>query len=301
LQKENIILKKDIQKEIEKQHIIIKNLEENSNKNINSSIETINDFNKELKLSQTINFTTLGMFLVIIIALIIYISLSIKRITKDVLEKENNKQVKEKVLEFNKQLEKTMNTALKNIEVHNFDNISFKSLEDKASELFIGGKYEESIDLYKKAININNSNIQLYLNLANVYNQIGKHNLAIETYDKAISLKPNSSDLYNYKAITLLEIEDYNNALLSINNSIHINPENYNYYNTKGIIYYSMKDYNKSIEMFDKAIELNDKFANAYHNRATSYLALGKNDLAVKDFSKSIEIEGGLIKTIRYK
>lgn len=302
LLKENIILKKDIQKELEKQQIIIRNLDEHSNKNINNSIETINDFNKELKLSQTINFTTLGMFLVVIISLIIYISISIKRITKEALDKENNKQVKEKVFEFNKELEKTMHSALKNIEtnkVNNKNELSFKSLEDKALDFFKTGKYHESIDTYKKAISINKSNIDIYIALAHVYNHIGDYNLAIEVYDTAISFKPNSAELYNQKSITLMQSGDYNNALLSIENSIKIDPENYHYYNTKGIIYYSTKEYKKSIEMFNKSIELNPKFANAYHNRATSYLAINENDLAVKDFSKAIEFEGGLLKTGR--
>ena len=74
--------------------------------------------------------------------------------------------------------------------------ISYKSL----------GKYEEAIDCYDKAIEINPFYWNAYCNKGSIlHNNMGLYQEAIDCYDKALEINPMFSTAFNNKGIFLFE------------------------------------------------------------------------------------------------
>jgi tetratricopeptide (TPR) repeat protein len=79
------------------------------------------------------------------------------------------------------------------------------------------GKFNEAVACFKEAIVCSNKTpststdqfrIELYVNLATAYSQLGNYELAIQNCNKAIELKPDSSDALNNLAWLLVTIGD---------------------------------------------------------------------------------------------
>jgi tetratricopeptide (TPR) repeat protein len=90
-----------------------------------------------------------------------------------------------------------VNTAFdensKNQDANYFFNLGYK----RASE----GKYKEALIAFQEAYNMNPTNIDVLLNLANCYGMLGDYEKSIEFNNKIISLKPDEERAYRNNAI----------------------------------------------------------------------------------------------------
>ncbi len=309
--KQNIEIRKDLQREIEKQQLLVNAANEFSKQNINKSIDTINGFSIELRNSQMINFIALTFFLLILAALIIYTLINVKRMTRLALENENKNFLREKVNKVNKDFEKTLNTIvhsaltdaekkIKEASINGFsDKSNFQNYISEGQKLMKVGKFEESIDAFNQAIEHKPNNPTGYYHNGLVLLQIGEFDQAISNFEMATKLDPVMYDAINQKGMALLKKGDFENAVKAFDQVIRLNKDFVWAYNNKGIVLYQQKKYEESIDFFNQAIEIKNDFANAYHNRASSFLALNLNDKAIKDFTRSIELEGGLVGTLK--
>jgi tetratricopeptide (TPR) repeat protein len=62
---------------------------------------------------------------------------------------------------------------------------------NKGVDLYNQGKYDEAIQAYNKAIEIDPLDEVAWSNKGNALDDLGKHDEAIEAYDKAIEINPN--------------------------------------------------------------------------------------------------------------
>jgi len=61
---------------------------------------------------------------------------------------------------------------------------------------YMTNKYQESIEAYQKALNLNDKNSETHFNIASAYNDLGEVNKAIIHYKKAIELDKENLDTY---------------------------------------------------------------------------------------------------------
>lgn len=64
-------------------------------------------------------------------------------------------------------------------------------------------RYQEAIDSYDKAIQLNPNYSNVYYNKGNSLRDLKRYQEAIDCYDKAIELNPNDLDAYNNKNILI--------------------------------------------------------------------------------------------------
>lgn len=165
----------------------------------------------------------------------------------------------------------------------------------KASTLQEQGKYAESIELYKKIIEIEPNNYLATIGLAESYRKIGLFNEAIKAFNKTLSF-----DNYDYKAFSGLgnsyfDKGDYEQSYYYFNQAYNLKPDE------KGITLALLEIMNR-IGMYDATIELANlsisKFgetANAYRRMATAYLLKGEIGAAIvyaKKAEKIVEFRG---------
>ena len=96
----------------------------------------------------------------------------------------------------------------KNI-IKNFQNkplYEFTSPEDYfniALTLTKNNKFDEAINIYKKAILLKPDYVEAYFNIGTILYSTGKYLFAIEVFNKVISLNPDYTSAYNYLAISI--------------------------------------------------------------------------------------------------
>lgn len=124
-----------------------------------------------------------------------------------------------------------------------------KELIGQAQLLFVEGKIEESIELFKKALDAGGDPFMINLTL-------GAANMKLNNFNDAI---------------------DYLNKTIDINNK---NPRPYYY---RGLAYLHKKEYDKALSDFTYALELKPDLYQAKFARATSYARLKMFNEAAED------------------
>lgn len=152
------------------------------------------------------------------------------------------------------------------------------------------GKLKESIEDYSKAIEINAEYARGYYNRGVSYQKLNEEKRAIEDYDKAIEINPEYASAYNNRGNCYYNLGKERRAIEDYNKAIELDAGDAMYYNNRGNSYRNLGEVESAMEDYSKAIELDPKYASAYNNRGTSYSDSGEEKKAIEDFSKAIEL-----------
>jgi len=123
----------------------------------------------------------------------------------------------------------------------------------------------------------------------------GQYEQAIEEFSKAIEIDPESFSAYCLRAEAYYEIEQYDKAVADYTKAIEVYPESgwkhpkyANAHYDRGNVYYYMEEYDKAIADYTKAIEIDPGLVDAYYDRGLSYKAQGDIGKAIADFEEVI-------------
>lgn len=159
----------------------------------------------------------------------------------------------------------------------------------------------DSINDFKKYIEIIKNNPRSYVDLARAQECADKFDEAITSYDKAISIESNNSEkeLYRrfrstalFNAGKFLEYIEYKNEM------IEKTPDNSSDYYKRGEAYFKTENYKKAIKDFTKFIELYPKGKpiigidkhDGYVYRAKAKYKIGEYNEALDDLDAAIEL-----------
>ena len=151
-------------------------------------------------------------------------------------------------------------------------------------------KYEQAIQEYDKAIELNPNFAKAYCNRGWSYLSLGEKERAIQDYSKAIALNPNLVNAYNERGIAYYGLGEKEQAINDYDKAINLNPNDDSAYFYCGVAYRDLGKYERAIQYYDKAIELNPNFAMAYNYRGHAYSKLGQKERAIQDFDKAIAL-----------
>lgn len=111
----------------------------------------------------------------------------------------------------------------------------------------------------------------------------GKYNEAIEVFNKAIQLNPNDAVAYNNRGAAYGQIGNYKQQIEDCNKALQLDPKDAVAYNNRGVAYGELGNHEQEIADCTKAIELNPRLAVAYYHRGLAYQKLGNRKQAEKD------------------
>jgi tetratricopeptide (TPR) repeat protein len=155
----------------------------------------------------------------------------------------------------------------------------------------IEGKYDDAINQFKKAIDINPEYAAAYNIRGIAYSMQGEYEKAISDFTKAVEIDTNYADAYTNRGLVFENRGEYNQAIMNYNQAIGIDSIQSFAYCNRGLIYSELGQYERAISDYTRAIEINPKFIQAYKNRAYIYHTyLEDDDKACADLKRACEL-----------
>ena len=150
--------------------------------------------------------------------------------------------------------------------------------------------YFKAEQFLKKVINTHNTDELNYL-YGNILKIQNKYHEAIDLYKKAISLNNKFSEAYNNLANTQKKLGDNENAKSNYIQAIKSNKSNFGAFFNLANLYRSEKKFEKAIDNYKKVLELNPQFVECMNNIGSINLILGNFENGIKYFKEAIEID----------
>ncbi len=125
---------------------------------------------------------------------------------------------------------------------------------------------------------LNNRGVELY--------NLGKYNESIEDFDRAIEIDTQNAVAWSNKGAALASMGKYDDALEAFNKTIEIDPQHAGAWFNKGAALESLRRYNDSLEALDKAIKIDPQDSKAWYNKGKVLLALNRTADADEAFAK---------------
>ncbi len=165
-------------------------------------------------------------------------------------------------------------------------------LNSRGASLTTLGYYEEAIDLYHRALEIDPHYYKAYNNLGCTYRSLGQTDDAIAAYKKALKIVTNYPDghinLGNvYKMLGRIDL-----AIMEYSKALMINPHRYKAYGGLGHCYFKQGKTDMAIAKFEEALRINPNYAYAHHKLGTAYKEQRKIDDAIDSYWAFIRTAG---------
>lgn len=145
------------------------------------------------------------------------------------------------------------------------------SSDEKAAAVY----YEEAIQMYNKAVEINPNYVTAWKNIGNVLYSLGRYNESLAAYDKAIEIVPTYPLAWFNKGLALDKLGRYDEAVQAYDRSIEKDSKNEAIWYYKGNALFALGKYNDAVNCYEKAIKLNQSFADAWHQKGAAFDRLG--------------------------
>ncbi|WMN11505.1 tetratricopeptide repeat protein [Marivirga salinae] len=167
------------------------------------------------------------------------------------------------------------------------------TLNNKGYTLLENGQYSKAILQFQEAIELDNSQIIYFYNLADACLKLEDNNCALEAYTNAKQYHPEEADLYMFTGDVYQNQNKLKEAISEYNKAIHFvkddNPQKYLLFFNRGNSYLKLKKYKEAAQNYTKALKEFPEFYGAYANRGIAYYYLKRKAEACNDWIKASE------------
>ncbi len=163
---------------------------------------------------------------------------------------------------------------------------------------------EEAVEYLNTALTVGEPKAGIWICIGLVRYIQQRFEEAIEAYEKALEIEPNNVKALNnegiaYHVLSQLREERESIRMLEkaveyFERSLAIDPNKSEIWNNYGVVLGFLRRFKASHSAFDKAIYLSPDYGNAYFNKARIYLQSGDKKNALKQLKIAVEKDGSL-------
>ncbi len=150
--------------------------------------------------------------------------------------------------------------------------------------------YENAIDSYKKAINIDPKMVKALNNLALIYDKQGEDAEAVIMYKRALVLEPDYKIARYNLAALYIRMEKLEDAEKEVNTILETDDKYYKAYYLMGLIYEFRGKYFQAEEMYLKTLSINADFSKAALGMKRVKESMERNSAYKKELDKAMKI-----------
>ena len=186
--------------------------------------------------------------------------------------------------------EEAINTFKKAIEINPKEPIYV----DNLTKLYLSlEKYDELIPYYKKLIELNPLDADSLNNLGAVYKRKKQPEDAFQSFQKAVTLKPDNPIYTHNLASAYIDLGDSTSArnILQAFNQAYPNHHYLNIHLLLADIYSRSADWEKVVSECNQAIKLDEKSIAAYKMLGIAYYSMHYYELAEKTLNKTLALD----------
>ncbi|MBU0467770.1 MAG: tetratricopeptide repeat protein [Candidatus Omnitrophica bacterium] len=166
-----------------------------------------------------------------------------------------------------------------------------KPLINLGNAYFKKRKYEKALELFQKAVVIDDKAEEAYNGMGLIYKERGEFERALENYNKVLVLKPGRAQTFSNRGVVYKSMGEYELAMLDQNISLSLNPNAALTYINRGVVYKSLGEYDLALADYQKALEIDPRLASGFANRGVIYKKQGKDELALIEYEKALKID----------
>jgi tetratricopeptide (TPR) repeat protein len=163
------------------------------------------------------------------------------------------------------------------------------------------GKLSEAQEYISKAINFIPEQKIFHNNLGNIYTELLQYENAIDSYNKAIEIDSSYSEPFKNKGMVFFKQSKYKQAIEIFERWADINPNNPEAYFNIGTSYLNSAELEKAKKYFEKAISLVENFTDAYINLGIIEYKLKNYSQAEKLFLKASNLDKSAYDPYNYR
>jgi tetratricopeptide (TPR) repeat protein len=135
-----------------------------------------------------------------------------------------------------------------------------QSLLEKGIDLDVQGKFNEALNYYNKALNIDPNSIYVLINKGNALGCLGRRNEALDCYNAALELDTENIDALINKALTLHSSLKNDEVLATCDQILQKQPYNAQALHMKGVVLQTVGKFSEAKTYLENAAELDPKF-----------------------------------------
>ncbi len=139
-----------------------------------------------------------------------------------------------------------------------------------------------------------------YFNQGNQFKQSEQYQDAVEAYEKAIELNPNFSWYYHNLAEVFFELEEWEKASNCFHKACEINPNSEWSFYQLGEVLVQQGQLEEAIAVFQTAIEINSGYAEFYSSLGEILWQAERLEEAEKTLQKAVELDPDSVKAYQY-
>jgi tetratricopeptide (TPR) repeat protein len=165
------------------------------------------------------------------------------------------------------------------------------ALHNKGRALIKLKRFEEAVECYDRAIEINQNDMTAWHNKGFTLNGLGEYYNALKCFERSLEIAPNNPYSWNSKGNAHIRLNQYTEALECYNKAISLDRTYADPWNGMGNIYYEEGKHAKALECYNKAISLDRTYADPWRGKANVFRRLNKHRKAVECYNKAITLD----------
>ena len=153
------------------------------------------------------------------------------------------------------------------------------------------GNASEAIDLYKKSVAANGSNLDARQKLIKLYEKENKWDLVAEQARELVKQDPKNANLYLYLSDAYLKLNRLDQAIAEAEKAAKLNPKDAAIQLQCALLYEKAKKDDKAIDAYKRLVALNTKNAAAYNNLGMLQEKKGDRKDAIANYEKAVSLD----------
>jgi tetratricopeptide (TPR) repeat protein len=150
--------------------------------------------------------------------------------------------------------------------------------------------YQEAIEAYSKAIELNPNDVLAIATRAAIYGQIGEPEKAMTDFDKAIELSPKLAIAYVSHGMAAYRMEELEKALADFKKAIELDPTDCDAHNSLAYVLYDMDRVEEAVKHWKKAVEL-ESYADTHAGLGLGLWKMREKERAVQEYRRALELD----------